>query len=676
MLLRFAHKLGRIRSFHDLPLSAKTLLAPAACLAAGVVVVASVWLGATSTESQLADVADKALPTASASATLLDEVDKINVLAMRALVWQQAGVPQATIDGLGRDVGQGLDRLRVSTTALAASRGNADADRPLLAQIAARSASYAKLLGDALDLINDPAIAVGYFRRADAAFEALRGDIAGLSTAHRSAEAASIQAARNSSHTALIRSYWIFALSGAVMLILLPIVVAAICRPVRTLTRAMSELAAGNMNADIAARAHRDELGDMARAVLVFRDHMARGNQLAAEQETVRGRAEAEKRAALIDMAEKIETETETALRQAGTRTAALAATAEALSSSAARTGDSARNATEAAGQALFNVQTVASAADELAASIQEIGRQVSQSTAIAGRAVAAGGETRAAIEALNHQVGRIGAVADLIAAIAARTNLLALNATIEAARAGAAGKGFAVVATEVKALATQTAQSTRQIAQHIAEVRAATGVSVAAVTRIQQTIIEINAITGAIADSVLQQGEATEEIARTVAATSTMATEMTARATEVSVEVSATGCQAIDVRDNAIGLDTAMETLRHSVVRVVRNATSEVDRRFNHRFKVDLSCRVTVGEQTHAARVTDLSDTGAQVAGGPSMPVGGHGVLTIEGIPLQLPFAVRHSDGDVLNLAFDLDTVTASAFAGIPAGLASQRAA
>jgi methyl-accepting chemotaxis protein len=116
----------------------------------------------------------------------------------------------------------------------------------------------------------------------------------------------------------------------------------------------------------------------------------------------------------------------------------------------------------------------VPSAAEELAASIREIGGQVSQSTAVVGRAVTAGRrDTRETIEALNTQVERIGAVADMIGEIAARTNLLALNATIEAARAGDAGKGFAVVASEVKQLATQTARSTEEITRHIGEVRA-----------------------------------------------------------------------------------------------------------------------------------------------------------------------------------------------------------
>ena len=161
----------------------------------------------------------------------------------------------------------------------------------------------------------------------------------------------------------------------------------------------------------------------------------------------------------------------------------------------------------------MANAQTVASAAEQLTASIREIGTQVEHSSEVVSRAVAAGTERRATIATLSEQVTQIGVVADMINDIAARTNLLALNATIEAARAGDAGKGFAVVASEVKQLAMQTARSTEEIGRHIARVGAATSASVAAVARMEQTVNEINEIAGSIAAAMEQQGAATAEI-------------------------------------------------------------------------------------------------------------------------------------------------------------------
>jgi hypothetical protein len=126
-----------IRSFHDLPLWAKVLVAPAACLTAGIAVAVSIWLGAAETEGRLAEVANNALPTAAARARLLDGVDTIQTKAMRALVWQQAGVAQATIDALVKDIGNELNTLRTAAAAMVAGRTESDTDLPRLKSIAA-----------------------------------------------------------------------------------------------------------------------------------------------------------------------------------------------------------------------------------------------------------------------------------------------------------------------------------------------------------------------------------------------------------------------------------------------------------------------------------------------------------------------------------------------------------
>jgi methyl-accepting chemotaxis protein len=365
------------------------------------------------------------------------------------------------------------------------------------------------------------------------------------------------------SETIYLRMTWaILAVTLAIAIGSAASLIAMIARPVRRMTDAMRSLAAKDFAVEIPARGRSDEIGQMAEAVQVFKDSMVETERLRREQEQDHRRAADEKQAALKGMADRIETQTGTGLREVGAHAAAMAATAEEMNASAVRTKNSVQNASTASAQVSVNAQTVASAAEELSASIREVSAQMTRSHEVVGRAVAAGVETRATIDTLNEQVASIGAVADMIGEIAARTNLLALNATIEAARAGDAGKGFAVVASEVKALATQTARSTREIAQHIAQVSAATRASVGAVEQIERTIGEVSTIAGCIAAAVEEQGVTTAEIARNVAETASAASEMTIRVAEVATEAEQTRNRAAEVHANATGLSTTVEVI------------------------------------------------------------------------------------------------------------------
>jgi methyl-accepting chemotaxis protein len=165
----------------------------------------------------------------------------------------------------------------------------------------------------------------------------------------------------------------------------------------------------------------------------------------------------------------------------------------------------------------LANVQSVASATEELSSSVTEIGRQVQESARMATDAVGQARVTNDRVSQLSKAASRIGDVVELINTIAGQTNLLALNATIEAARAGDAGRGFAVVASEVKALAEQTAKATGEISQQITGIQGATQESVNAIKEISGTIERLAEISSAIAAAVEEQGAATQEISRNV---------------------------------------------------------------------------------------------------------------------------------------------------------------
>ena len=258
---------------------------------------------------------------------------------------------------------------------------------------------------------------------------------------------------------------------------------------------------------------------------------------------------------------------------------------------------------------------------------------------------MAAGRETRETIEALNGQVARIGAVVNMISDIAGKTNLLALNATIEAARAGPAGKGFSVVAGEVKSLATQTARATRDIAEHINEVRTATSAAVTAVARIEHKIGLIDDISGGVSAAVEKQAAATIGIAFNVAETASAASDMSSRVTEVAAEAEQTEEYARSVRENASALEVAMAELRHAVIKVVRTSADEVNRRDSPRYPVDLPCRVSAAGAVQAARLIDLSETGAQISVTTSLALESRGTVSLDGVAVALPFVVRDSD-------------------------------
>ena len=219
-----------------------------------------------------------------------------------------------------------------------------------------------------------------------------------------------------------------------------------------------------------------------------------------------------------------------------------------------------------AADQASRNVETVASAAEELSSSITEISRQVSQANDVSNRAVTEADETSGQIRILEENVTKIGEIVSLINDIAAQTNLLALNATIEAARAGEAGKGFAVVASEVKNLANQTAKATDEISTQIGQVQASTQQAVSAIGSISGVIRDISEISGSISAAVEEQGAATQEIARNVEEASGGTQSVSVSINDVLQSAQKSDATADAISDASNALSTQSDTLQTRV--------------------------------------------------------------------------------------------------------------
>jgi methyl-accepting chemotaxis protein len=286
--------------------------------------------------------------------------------------------------------------------------------------------------------------------------------------------------------------------------------------PISAVIGVLKHLATGNLGCTIDGVERKDEIGDIARAALVFRDNAREAEAMRAEQEVERQKREA-RAAAIEELTQAFDRKVSGMLEIVTAACTEMDATAQSLSANAEQTSRQSAVVASATEEASASVQTVATAAEELAASVGEIGRQVEHASTVSRRATEEAGRTNAQVRGLAEISTRIGEVIKLINDIASQTNLLALNATIEAARAGDAGKGFAVVAGEVKNLANQTAKATDEISQQIGGVQSATEDVVAAIGEISTRISEINEISAAIASAVEQQAAAASEIARNV---------------------------------------------------------------------------------------------------------------------------------------------------------------
>jgi methyl-accepting chemotaxis protein len=290
----------------------------------------------------------------------------------------------------------------------------------------------------------------------------------------------------------------------------------SITGPLKRLARAMDKLAAGDSGIDIPSTEAKDEIGAMARTVIVFRDNAIEREQLAVTQEkSVRER---ERRAETIaETVTHFENTVDQALAKVRGAAQRLETASTALNGAADAVSAQASSAEQRVGAASMNVASAASSAEELATSIGEIASQASNSTEVASRAVTEAQRTVETMSQLAAAATRIGEVIGLIQAIAGQTNLLALNATIEAARAGDAGRGFAVVASEVKNLAGQTAKATEEVATQIGAIQSAAGDATQAIEQVNKIISEMSGIAARVASAVEEQNAAVATIAEGV---------------------------------------------------------------------------------------------------------------------------------------------------------------
>jgi methyl-accepting chemotaxis protein len=290
-----------------------------------------------------------------------------------------------------------------------------------------------------------------------------------------------------------------------------------VARPLAAMTDAMSRLAQKDTSVVIPEVGKKDEMGEMAAAVLVFKDNAIQVARQEHENAERLANESVARRRMLAELTDRFDATIGTIVQSVIAAAVQLRASAKTLSATADATAQKSGAVATAANQTSANVTTVASAIEELSSSIVEIRRHSAGASEVANEAARSGAAANGDIRSLEASANEIGHVVQLIQNIAGQTNLLALNATIEAARAGEAGRGFAVVASEVKMLANQTGGATSQIAEQIGSIQKSTRSSVASIDAIAEVIGRLSQIAVTLSGTVEEQSDAAQEIARSV---------------------------------------------------------------------------------------------------------------------------------------------------------------
>lgn len=374
-----------------------------------------------------------------------------------------------------------------------------------------------------------------------------------------------------------ISSMKTFIISTVIGVLVVSVIIAlvssrAIAGPITNMVGAMRSLADEDFEVEVPAMGRKDEIGDMASSVQVFKENGMEAKRLREEQVLVEERAEQERKELMEKMAGEFEAQVGDSISSLSGSAQELQISADQLNANTNQTKEASISVQAASEETSANISTVASATEEMTASAQEISTQIADVASKANMTSSSAANSSEKVDQLNNMISNIGEVVVAIKDIAEQTNLLALNATIEAARAGEAGKGFAVVADEVKKLASETANKTEEIESRINDIQGATEQTVTAMQEIISNVADIDNAASGTAAAVEEQNAVIQEITRNIAEVAQASQEVAQVISQVRGAADETGQTSEGLVNSASNIAQLSEKLQNSVSSFLSN--------------------------------------------------------------------------------------------------------